>query len=146
MPHMARVGSGRILPPEAAGTFARIVARHLGRAVTSGSGTLRGVGCEHRATSIDSITLGDGDHQGERSPSRRSVLEQSLQHGPLKARRTAFSVVLAIFWRTRGEVQQTEAVAPGHDPYESSRAACRMVLLCVRQAIPLRTPTGITYD
>ena len=35
MPHTARVGSGRILPP-AAGTFARVVGRHLGPAVTSG--------------------------------------------------------------------------------------------------------------
>jgi hypothetical protein len=48
--------------------FARIVDRHLCPAVTSGSGTLRRVGGERRATSIDSITLGDGGHQGERSP------------------------------------------------------------------------------
>jgi hypothetical protein len=36
----------------------------------------------------------------------RSVLEQSLRYGPLEARRTAFSVALAIFGRMRGEVQR----------------------------------------
>jgi hypothetical protein len=48
------------------------------------------------------ITLSDWEGQGERSPARRSVLEQPLQSGPLKARRTAFSAALAIFWRMRG--------------------------------------------
>ena len=38
------------------------------RRLPSRSGTLRRVGGERRATSIDSITLGDGGHQGERSP------------------------------------------------------------------------------
>ena len=46
---------------------------------------------------------------------RRSVLEQTLRYGPLEARRTAFSVALAIFWRMRGEVKQPRTVAPGHD-------------------------------
>ena len=36
----------------------------------------------------------------------RSVLELSLRYGPLEARRTAFSVALAIFWRMRSEAQQ----------------------------------------
>ena len=36
-----------------------------------------------------------------------------------QARRTAFSVALAIFWRMRGEVQQTRTVAPGHDKNDS---------------------------
>jgi hypothetical protein len=48
----------------------------------------------------------------------RSVLEQSLRYGPLEARRMAFSVALAIFWRIRGEVQQLGTVAPGHDKYD----------------------------
>jgi hypothetical protein len=51
-------------------------------------------------------------------PIRRSVLEQSLRYGPLEARRTAFSVALAIFWRMRGE-KQPRTVAPGHDKYDS---------------------------
>ena len=40
---------------------------------------------------------------------------------PLEARRTAFSVALAIFWRMRDEVQQTTTVAPGHDKNDSGR-------------------------
>ncbi len=48
---------------------------------------------------------------------RRSALEQSLRCGPLEARRTAFSVALAIFWRLRGELQQPGTVTPGHDAY-----------------------------
>jgi hypothetical protein len=38
------------------------------------------------------ITLSDWEGQGERSPSRRSVLEQPLGHGALEARRTGISV------------------------------------------------------
>jgi hypothetical protein len=38
--------------------------------------------------------------------SRRSAREQPLRYGPLEARRTAFSVALAIFWRMRSEVRQ----------------------------------------
>jgi hypothetical protein len=38
----------------------------------------------------------------------RSVLEQFLRHDPFDARRTAFSVASAIFWRIRGELQQPE--------------------------------------
>ena len=48
-----------------------------------------------------------------------NVLEQSLRYGPLEARRTAFSVALAIFWRMRGEVQQPKTIAPGHDKNDS---------------------------
>jgi hypothetical protein len=70
-------------------------------------------------TSIDSITLGDGEDQGERALSRRSVLKQSLRSGPLEVRRTAFSVALAIFWRMRGEVQRAGTVAPDHERYGS---------------------------
>jgi len=46
--------------------------RPPGPAVTSESGTPRRVGGEHRATSIDNITLSGGGRQDERSPSRRS--------------------------------------------------------------------------
>ena len=60
------------------------------------------------------------------TPSRRlsaltacSVLEQSLRYGSLEARRTAFSVALAIFRRLRGDVQQPRTVTPGHDQYYS---------------------------
>jgi hypothetical protein len=53
------------------------------------------------------------------SDNRRYVLEQSLRYGPLEARRTAFSVALASFWRMRGEVQQPGTVAPGHDKNDS---------------------------
>jgi hypothetical protein len=42
----------------------------------------------------------------ERSNNHRSVLELSLRYGPLEARRTAFSVASAIFWRMRSEAQQ----------------------------------------
>jgi hypothetical protein len=54
-----------------------------------------------------------------RSPTRRSVRGQSLRYVPLKARRTAFSVVLAILRRMHGEVQQPVTVALGHNGYES---------------------------
>ena len=57
--------------------------------------------------------------RGRGAHCRRSVLEQSLRCSPLEARRTAFSVALAIFWRMRGEVQQPRTVAPGHDKYYS---------------------------
>src|SRR6266700_5477786 len=50
---------------------------------------------------------------------RRSALEQSLRCGPLEARRTAFSVALAIFWRMRGEVQRAGTIAPGHERHGS---------------------------
>ena len=52
------------------------------------------------------ITLSNCSGQRETRESRRSVLELSLRYGPLEARRTAFSVALAIFWRMRGEAQQ----------------------------------------
>src|SRR5207248_10106418 len=54
-----------------------------------------------------------------RTRTRRSVLKQSLRSGPLEARRTAFSVALAIFWRMRGEVQRAGTAAPGHKKYGS---------------------------
>ena len=57
--------------------------------------------------------------RGRGAHCRRSVLEQSLRGSPVEARRTAFSVALAIFWRMRGEVQQPRTVAPGHDKYYS---------------------------
>jgi hypothetical protein len=44
----------------------------------------------------------------EPARANRSVLERSLRSGPLEARRTAFSVALAIFWRMRGEVRQPD--------------------------------------
>ena len=51
------------------------------------------------------------------SPSSDSHHDLGTAVGPLEARRTAFSVALAIFWRMRGEVQQLGTVAPGHDEY-----------------------------
>ena len=36
------------------------------------------------------VTLGDEEGRGERSPSRRSVMEQPLLRGPRESRRTAF--------------------------------------------------------
>src|SRR5579859_6534970 len=47
------------------------------------------------------------------------VLEQSLRYGPLKTRRTAFSVTLAIFCPMRGEAQQPRTVVPGHKKNDS---------------------------
>ena len=57
-----------------------------------------------------------------RGPSReirRSVLERSLRSDRSEARRTVSSVALAIFWRMRGEVQQSGTVAPGRERYGS---------------------------
>jgi hypothetical protein len=53
------------------------------------------------------------------APTRRSVLEESLRAGPLKARRMGSSVALAVLWRMRGELQDPGTVARGHDRYNS---------------------------
>ncbi len=58
---------------------------------------------------------GTGPYVDNRAPSRRSVLKQSLRSGGSGARRTAFSVALAIFWRMLGEVQRAGTIAPGHE-------------------------------
>jgi hypothetical protein len=46
-----------------------------------------------------------------------------------RARRTASSVALAIFWRRRGEVQRARTIAPGH---EGMGAVCGTALLLMR--------------
>ena len=74
-----------------------------------------------------------------RARTRRSVLEQALRHGPLEARRTAFSVASAIFWRMRGEAQQPRTVAPGHDKNDSVLRGRPADLEAVRTATSMTT-------
>ena len=76
---------------------------------------------------------------GDRRDSRRSVLKQSLRSGSLEARRTAFSVALAIFWRMRGEVQQPRTVASGHDRNDSGLRGGAADLEAVGTAMSITT-------
>jgi hypothetical protein len=45
----------------------------------------------------------------------------------LEARRAAFSVALAIFWRMHSEAQLLGTVAPGHDEYEAVCGTARLL-------------------
>ena len=78
------------------------------------------------------ITLSDRERPGRtHAQPPNSVLQQSLLPGRLEACRTASSVAFVMFWRMRGEVQQSRYCAPATT---GMRAVCGTPGACRRMS------------